>query len=68
MNPVRCAVGSYAWCRSMPPRWAGERASLLLRRLARAGLNTPLDTEVWGLRLRLFPSGNVAEARILFMP
>ena len=52
----------------MPPRWAGERASLLLRRLARAGLNTQLDTEVWGLRLRLFPSGNVAEARILFMP
>ena len=40
----------------------------MLRRLARAGLNTPLDTEVWGLRLRLFPSGNVAEARILFMP
>ena len=52
----------------MPPRWAGERASLLLRRVARAGLDTPLDTEVWGLRLRLFPWGNLAEARILFMP
>ena len=55
-------------CRAMPPRWAGERVSLLLRLLARAGLDTPLDTEVWGLRLRLFPSGNLAEARILFMP
>ena len=55
-------------CRSMPPRWAGERASLLLRRVACAGLDTPLDTEVWGLRMRLFPSGNVAEGRILFMP
>ncbi len=55
-------------CRSLPPRWAGERASLLLRRVARAGLDTPLDTEVWGLRLRLFPLGNLAEARILFMP
>jgi len=48
--------------------WLGERASLFLRRVARAGLRTPLDTEVWGLKLRLFPSGNIAEARILFMP
>jgi FkbM family methyltransferase len=48
--------------------WFGERVSLLLRRVARAGLVTPLDTEVWGLQLRLFPSGNIAEARILFMP
>jgi FkbM family methyltransferase len=52
----------------MPPRWAGERAALLLRRIARMGLRTPLDTEVWGLNLRLFPVGNLAEARILFMP
>jgi FkbM family methyltransferase len=52
----------------MPPRWLGERASLLLRRVARFALDTPLDTEVWGLKLRLFPSGNLSEARILFMP
>ena len=65
-GPLR--AGLIRLCRSMPPKWAGERAALLLRRVARSGLRTPLDTEVWGLKLRLFPFGNLAEARILFMP
>ena len=28
----------------------------------------PVDAEVWGLRLRLWPSGNLSEQRILLMP
>lgn len=38
-----------------------------LRSVARAGRSGPLDVDLWGLRLRLYTRGNVAEARILFL-
>ncbi|MFC1791163.1 FkbM family methyltransferase [Gemmatimonadota bacterium] len=46
----------------------GRRLALEARRMGRLGLQSPLDTEIWGLKLRLFPRGNISEARLLFMP
>lgn len=45
-----------------------RQVAFLFRRAGRAGLIGPVDTRVWGHRLRLFPTGNLAEGRILFMP
>ena len=54
--------------RGAPRRWPGSRVALLARRLARLGIQGPVDTELWGHRLRLFASRGVSEARILFLP
>ena len=48
--------------------WLPSRFALLSRRLARARLDGPVDTVVWGQKLRLFPNRSVSEARILFLP
>lgn len=42
--------------------------ALLLRRPLKYRLNTPVDIEAWGLKLRLLPRGNVSESRLLFVP
>ena len=54
--------------RSMPGGWPWSRFALFARRLARLGLAGPVDTRLWGHRLRLFPDRSVSEARILFLP
>lgn len=54
--------------RRMPRSWAGKRLAFLLRRLVIMGLNTPLDVEVFGQRMRLHPFNNVCEKRVLFTP
>ena len=48
--------------------WLSSRFALLGRRIARPRLSGPVDTVVWGLRLRLFPNRSISEARILFLP
>lgn len=48
--------------------WLPSQFALLSRRLARARLDGPVDTVVWGQKLRLFPNRSVSEARILFLP
>lgn len=54
--------------RLFPGGWPWSRFALLARRIARRALTGPLDTRVWGQRLRLFPNRSVSEARILFLP
>ena len=54
--------------RSFPGSWPWSRFALLARRAARRHLAGPVDTRVWGHRLRLFPGRSVSEARILFLP
>ena len=54
--------------RSFPGGWPWSRFALLARRLGRRGLEGPVDTQLWGHRLRLFPNRSVSEARILFLP
>jgi FkbM family methyltransferase len=65
--------GRDAWllrrCRALAAdSGVGERLLKLLRRPIKYGATTPLDVEVWGLRLRLLPRGNVSEAKMLFAP
>lgn len=57
-----------AVARALPGTWPWNRFALLARRAARRRLTGPVDTEVWGQRLRLFPDRSVSEARILFLP
>ena len=54
--------------RSLPAGWPWSRFALLARRLARLRLKGPVDTRLWGCRLRLFPDRSVSEARVLFLP
>ncbi len=55
--------------RSAPQSWAGKRSALFMRSWAIYGLRgAPLDVEVMGARMRLFPYNNVCEKRILFTP
>ena len=39
-----------------------------LRRPVKYGVMTPLDMEVWGLRLRLMPRGNLSELKLIAAP
>jgi FkbM family methyltransferase len=45
-----------------------HRIAVLLRRRTKYGASTPLDVEVWGLRMRLLPRGNLSESEMLFAP
>ena len=54
--------------RLFPDGWLWRRLAFAARRLARWTLTGPVDTCVWGHRLRLYPDRSVSEARILFMP
>ena len=54
--------------RSFPGGWPWSRFALLARRAARRHLAGPVDTRVWGHRLRLFPDRSISEARTLFLP
>ena len=54
--------------RAFPGGWPWSRLALLARRAARRHLAGPVDTLLWGHRLRLFPDRSISEARILFLP
>ena len=54
--------------RSFPEGWVWNRFAFAARRFARWTLAGPVDTRVWGHRLRLFPDRSTSEARILFLP
>jgi len=51
------------------PAWPGmRRVALWLRKPLKMALSDWADVTVWGLRLRLFPKGNLSEQRVLLMP
>ena len=52
----------------MPETWLGKRIAFAARRLALAGLQSPLDVDVFGRKLRVHPEDNVCEKRVLFTP
>lgn len=54
--------------RRMPGSWLGRRTAMLLRRIALMSLSRPVDDEVLGVRMRLYPFNNVCEKRALFTP
>ena len=55
-------------CRSLPAGGFFRRIGLWLRRPLKYGTDGPLDTRLWGLKLRLNPRGNLSEERWLFLP
>jgi FkbM family methyltransferase len=55
--------------RSMPNNWLGLRLAILFRRIVTSRLGRgALDTELWGMRLRLHALGNGCEKNALFTP
>src|SRR6185436_17295405 len=58
-----------ALTRAMPNNWLGRRLSILFRRIVTMRLGRgALDTELWGMRLRLYALGNGCEKNALFTP
>lgn len=55
-----------ALAHAMPPALA--MLTKPLRRPVKYGLATPLDLEVWGLKLRLLPRGNMSEQKLYTAP
>jgi FkbM family methyltransferase len=55
--------------RAMPANWLGLRLAMLFRKPVMKTIgNEGIDTELWGLRLRLYPVGNGCEKGALFTP
>jgi FkbM family methyltransferase len=54
--------------RAMPQGWAGKRLALLLRKLARGAMARPVDIAVFGHKMRLDGTRNIAERRLLIQP
>jgi len=62
----RCAL---ALTRAMPNNWLGLRLAILFRRIVTMRLGRgALDTQLWGMRLRLYALGNGCEKNALFTP
>ena len=58
-----------ALTRAMPSNWLGLRLAILFRRIVTSRLGRgALDTQLWGMRLRLYALGNGCEKNALFTP
>ena len=58
-----------ALTRAMPNNWLGLRLAMLFRRIVTMRLGRgALDTQLWGMRLRLYALGNGCEKNALFTP
>jgi FkbM family methyltransferase len=67
--PDRLVAAVLAFTRSLPANWLGFRVSTPFRRLAIDRLGErPVDTVVWGVRMRLYPQHNSCEKNALFTP
>ena len=53
---------------AMPDSWLGRRLAFAVRRLGLIALGGPLDVDLFGNRLRLYPFRNVCERRALYTP
>jgi FkbM family methyltransferase len=61
--------GVLALTRRLPNNWLGLRLAILLRRVVTMRLGRgALDTQLWGMRLRLYALGNGCEKNALFTP
>jgi FkbM family methyltransferase len=57
-----------AIARRTSPGPLGQQLVMAIRRTALWGMQTPVDTTVFDMRLRLFPQDNLSERRVLFAP
>jgi FkbM family methyltransferase len=56
------------FCHNLPPLIGMKRMAMWARKPLKVLLDDWVDATIWGLRLRLFPKGNLSEQRILFLP
>jgi FkbM family methyltransferase len=67
--PDRLARAVLALTRRLPANWLGLRTSMPFRRIAIDWLgDRPVDTTLWNVRARLYPSHNSCEKNALFTP
>jgi FkbM family methyltransferase len=67
----RPSAGERVWlsvCHAVQRVGAAATLALLLRRPLKYGSDSPLDVELWGMRLRLARRDSVSESRMLFTP
>lgn len=58
-----------ATTRAMPANWLGLRLAMIFRKpVIKIASKHGIDTELWGLRLRLYPADNGCEKNALFTP
>lgn len=56
-------------CHALPAALpGGRRLAMWLRHPLKHRLDQPVDAQVWGLKMRLMPRGNLSESRLLFTP
>ena len=64
--PSAGIAAALAVAHALPP--ALSALTKLLRRPVKYGVTTPLDLQVWGLKLRLLPRGNMSEQKLYTSP
>jgi FkbM family methyltransferase len=67
--PQQAKVARYIQiAQSAPQNWFGQQIAQICRRLVLRSVSFPLDTEVDGIRMRVFLTDNNSEKKYLFMP
>lgn len=61
-------TGLKAWWLSQCQAMGVRKLAFWMRKLIKSSFDDWVDTEVWGLKLRLAPHGNLSEQRLLFTP
>lgn len=67
-KPSMLKYGVIKFCHKLSGIRTLRQFALWIRRPIKYGSTTPLDIQLWGLKLRLYPRGNVSESRLLFTP
>ena len=67
-RPSRSVARLLELTRRQRDDWTGRRLAYFLRQRAIERLTGPVDTEVLGANMRLYPFSNMSEKRILFTP
>jgi FkbM family methyltransferase len=67
-RPSRFGIFMISLCHLLSNISFLKHVSLWVRRPLKYSGTRPVDVELWGLKLRLFPQGNVSETRLLFTP
>ena len=65
-RPAPGIAAALAVAHALPP--ALSALTKMLRRSVKYGVTTPLDLEIWGLKLRLLPRGNMSEQKLYTSP
>jgi len=77
-NKIQLPFGSYSAnklqqivisaTRNLPKNWLGRRMLILLRKIVISVAKNPIDLTVVGQNMRLYPTNNACEKRLIFTP